>query len=43
MSNPLSELDLNLIRLLKAVVDHKSIKLAAMQLGISQPSASEAW
>ncbi|KJG35066.1 LysR family transcriptional regulator [Photobacterium angustum] len=40
MSNPLSELDLNLIRLLKAVVDHKSIKLAAMQLGISQPSAS---
>ncbi|WP_318517840.1 LysR family transcriptional regulator [Photobacterium leiognathi] len=40
MSHQLEELDLNLIRLLKAVVEHRSIKLAAMQLGISQPSAS---
>ncbi|GAA5647632.1 MULTISPECIES: LysR family transcriptional regulator [Vibrio] len=40
MSHQLDNLDLDLMRLLKAVVDNKSIKLAAMQLGISQPSAS---
>ncbi|WP_205619470.1 LysR family transcriptional regulator [Ferrimonas senticii] len=40
MTQPLDNLDLNLMRLLKAVVDNRSIKLAAMQLGISQPSAS---
>ncbi|RJX68810.1 LysR family transcriptional regulator [Vibrio sinensis] len=40
MSHQLDSLDLNLMRLLKAVVDNKSIKLAAKQLGISQPSAS---
>ncbi|KKC97972.1 LysR family transcriptional regulator [Photobacterium halotolerans] len=40
MAHQLDTLDLNLMRLLKAVVDHKSIKVAAMQLGISQPSAS---
>ncbi|MBV7262303.1 LysR family transcriptional regulator [Photobacterium sp. WH77] len=40
MAHQLDTLDLNLMRLLKAVVDHKSIKVAAAQLGISQPSAS---
>ncbi|WP_345844240.1 LysR family transcriptional regulator [Shewanella algae] len=40
MAHELDTLDLNLMRLLKAVVDNRSIKLAAMQLGISQPSAS---
>lgn len=42
MAHELDGLDLNLMRLLKAVVDNRSIKLAAMQLGISQPSASRA-
>ncbi|GAK19123.1 LOW QUALITY PROTEIN: transcriptional regulators, LysR family [Vibrio sp. JCM 19053] len=40
MAHQLDALDLNLMRLLKAVVENRSIKLAAMQLGISQPSAS---
>ncbi len=40
MPHQLDALDLNLMRLLKAVVENRSIKLAAMQLGISQPSAS---
>ncbi|UTM57369.1 LysR family transcriptional regulator [Photobacterium sp. CCB-ST2H9] len=40
MAHQLDALDLNLMRLLKAVVDHRSIKVAAMHLGMSQPSAS---